>query len=182
MRRVDIERGASFETIPLDDPRLAEGWWDAWVPAKGEATMTYYDRTDVPLQYELAETFTTLDAYHCSVFGSTNPNRTYFWSGTVGEEPAGGGRAVTNAAYSYDHPGYDWTTYPERLEAAGVDWRIYQEWDNFTDNAVEYFVRFKAIGHAMLEHVDGGYRTTEEFYDSLHGRSPADQEIGRAHA
>lgn len=153
----------------------AEGWWDGWVPAKGRATMTYYDRTDVPLQYELAETFTTLDAYHCSVFGSTNPNRNYFWTGTTGVEP-GGGRAVTNAAYSYDHPGYDWTTYPERLEAAGVDWRIYQEWDNFTDNAVEYFVPFKRIGTKVLAAVSEPFRTTEELYDALPKRSPADQE------
>lgn len=154
----------------------ADGWWDGWVPAKGRATMTYYDRTDVPLQYELAETFTTLDAYHCSVFGSTNPNRNYFWSGTTGAEPAGGGRAVTNAAYSYDHPGYAWTTYPERLETAGVDWRIYQEWDNFTDNAVEYFVPFKRIGTKALASVSETFRTTEELYDSLHDRTPAEQD------
>lgn len=154
----------------------AEGWYDGWVPAKSPATMTYYDRADVPLQYELAETFTLLDAYHCSVFGSTNPNRNYFWSGTTGYEPDGIRRAVTNAAYSYDHGGYDWTTYPERLEAAGVSWQIYQEWDNFTDNAVEYFDRFKAIGRAMLAHVEGPYRTTEEFYDSLHAKPPAEQD------
>lgn len=154
----------------------ADGWWDGWVPAKGPATMTYYDRRDVPLQYELAETFTTLDAYHCSVFGSTNPNRNYFWTGTTGTEPDGVQRAVTNAAYSYSHAGYDWTTYPERLEQAGVSWQIYQEWDNFTDNAVEYFRRFKQVGGSMLSHVDGAYRTTEEFYDSLHAKSPEEQD------
>jgi phospholipase C len=154
----------------------ADGWWDAWVPAKGRASMTYYDRADVPLQYELAETFTTMDAYHCSVFGSTNPNRNYFWSGTTGYEPGGVARAVTNAAYSYSHGGYDWTTYPERLEAAGVSWQIYQEWDNFTDNAVEYFLPFKRIGTKMLAHVSGSYRTTEEFYDSLHAKPAAEQD------
>ena len=31
--------------------------------------------------------------------------------------------------------GYAWTTYPERLQQAGVDWRIYQDMaDNFNDN------------------------------------------------
>ncbi|WP_109508922.1 phosphocholine-specific phospholipase C [Nocardioides speluncae] len=154
----------------------ADGWYDAWVPAKGVATMTHYDRTDIPLQHELTDTFTILDAYHCSVFGSTNPNRNYFWSGTTGYEPDGVRRAVTNAAYSYDHAGYAWTTYPERLEAAGVSWQIYQEWDNFTDNAVEYFLPFKAIGTKMLKHVDGSYRTTEEFYDSLNGKPAAEQD------
>jgi phospholipase C len=154
----------------------AGGWWDGWVPAKTAATMTYYDRADIPLQYELAETFTVFDAYHCSVFGSTNPNRNYFWTGTTGYEPDGMRRAVTNAAYSYSHAGYDWTTYPERLEAAGASWQIYQEWDNFTDNAVEYFAPFKRIGHKMLERVDGSFRTTEEFYDSLHAKSSEEQD------
>ena len=109
----------------------AGGWNNGWVPAKSAATMTYYERQDIPLQYELAETFTLLDAYHCSIHGSTNPNRNFLWTGTTGYEPGSSARAVTNAAYSYDHAGYDWTTYPERLQAAGVSWRIYQEWDNF---------------------------------------------------
>ncbi|MFI5708579.1 phosphocholine-specific phospholipase C [Kribbella sp. NPDC051620] len=150
------------------------GWNDDWVQAKTAATMTHYDRRDIPLQYELAETFTILDAYHCSVNGSTNPNRNYLWSGTTGYEPGTTQRAVTNAAYSYDHKGYDWTAYPERLEAAGVSWQIYQEWDNFTDNAVEYFKTFKELGHRILADVPG-YRTTEEFYDKLFEKNPAEQ-------
>ena len=81
----------------------ADGWNDNWIAAKGQATMTFYERVDIPLQYELADTFTICDAYHCSVNGSTNPNRNYLWSGTTGFEPATGLRAVTNAAYSYDH-------------------------------------------------------------------------------
>ncbi|MFI5693106.1 alkaline phosphatase family protein [Kribbella sp. NPDC051586] len=71
--------------------------------------MTHYERRDIPLQYELAETFTICDAYHCSVNGSTNPNRNYLWSGTTGYEPGTTQRAVTNAAYDYNHAGYDWT-------------------------------------------------------------------------
>lgn len=152
------------------------GWCDKWIPAKSASTMTFYERQDIPLQYELADTFTICDAYHCSVNGSTNPNRTYLWSGTTGNEPGSSKRAVTNAAYGYDHGGYDWTTYPERLERAGVSWRIYQDWDNFTDNAVEYFQTFKAIGRKMLASVDGKLRTTEEFYDSLAGKGAAEQD------
>ncbi|WP_405065652.1 phospholipase C, phosphocholine-specific [Kribbella sp. NBC_01510] len=150
----------------------ANGWYDNWVQAKTSATMTHYERRDIPLQYELAETFTICDAYHCSVNGSTNPNRNYLWSGTTGYEPGTTQRAVTNAAYSYDHAGYDWTSYPERLEKAGVSWQIYQEWDNFTDNAVEYFKTFKELGHRILAGVPGGYRTTEEFYDKLLAKLP----------
>jgi phospholipase C len=154
----------------------AQGWNDAWIGVKTPATMTYYERRDIPLQYELAETFTFCDAYHCSVFGSTNPNRNYLVSGTTGFEPGSNARAVTNAAYSYDHAGYSWTTYAERLEAAGISWQVYQEWDNFTDNAIEYFVPFKRVGTKMLQAVEVPYRTTEEFYDRLFGRTPAEQQ------
>ncbi|WP_029534922.1 alkaline phosphatase family protein [Saccharopolyspora spinosa] len=122
-------------------------------------------------------------AYHCSVFGSTNPNRNYLWTGTTGYEPGSTKRAVTNAAYSYDHvgysydpAGYEWTTYPERLEKAGLSWQIYQEWDNFTDNAVEYFKTFKAIGYKLLASVDGNFRTTEEFYTALFEKPAAEQQ------
>jgi phospholipase C len=154
----------------------AQGWNDGWIAAKTPATMTYYERADIPLQYELAEAFTFCDAYHCSVFGSTNPNRNYLVSGTTGYEPGTALRAVTNAAYDYGHPGYEWTTYAERLEAAGISWQVYQEWDNFTDNAIEYFVPFKRVGTKMLKAVDGVYRTTEEFYDKLWDRTDADRE------
>ncbi|WP_406260256.1 phosphocholine-specific phospholipase C [Actinacidiphila glaucinigra] len=151
-----------------------DGWWNDWVAAKSQSTMAYYDRHDIPLQYELADRFTICDSYFCSVYGSTNPNRNYLWTGTTGYEPDGVNRAVTNAAYDYGHAGYDWTTYPERLEAAGVSWQIYQEWDNFTDNAVEYFRPWKEIGRKILARVGGGYATTEQFYDSLWDRT-ADQ-------
>ncbi|MFC7625996.1 phosphocholine-specific phospholipase C [Microlunatus sp. GCM10028923] len=164
----------------------ADGWYDRWVPAKGIGSMTYYDRSDLRFHYELADTFTILDAYHCSIFGSTNPNRNYFWTGMTGFEKDGR-RAVKNDPYPSPipipwpfkdgtHPGYEWTTYCERLEESGVSWQIYQEWDNFTDNAVEYFKPFTEIGTKVLRAVDGSYSTTERFYDSLHGRSQEDQD------
>ncbi|MFF2550482.1 phosphocholine-specific phospholipase C [Nocardia sp. NPDC058058] len=153
-----------------------QGWWDRWIEAKSPATMAYYERHDLPLQYELADTFTICDAYHCSMFGGTNPNRNYFFTGTTGFEPGGRKRAVDNAAYDARHRGYDWTTYPERLEAAGVSWQVYQEWDNFTDNPIEYFLPFKRIGSKVLDSVRGQYLTTEKFYESLSGRSLSDQQ------
>lgn len=145
----------------------AGGWNNGWVAAKTAATMTYYERRDIPLQYELADTFTICDAYHCSVFGSTNPNRNYLWTGKVGYEPDGVRRAVGNDAYDYDHKGYDWTTYPERLEKAGVSWNVYQEWDNFTDNPVEFFVPFKKIAEKAMAAGGLAYPSIGAFYDDL---------------
>jgi len=56
---------------------------------------------------------------------------------------------------------------PRTPRESGVAWQIYQEWDNFTDNAVEYFLPFKKIGTKILASVSEKFRTTEEFYDTL---------------
>ncbi|GLZ35936.1 phospholipase C, phosphocholine-specific [Lentzea sp. NBRC 105346] len=140
---------------------LRHGWNDNWVPAKTAATMAFYDRRDVPFHYELAETFTICDAYHCSLPSSTSPNRNYWVSGYTGFEP-NGNRATGNAAYDEDnHAGYTWTTYAERLEQAGVSWRVYQEHDNFQDNNLEFFVRFKEIARKVLP---PGFKSLDKLY------------------
>jgi phospholipase C len=38
---------------------------------------------------------------------------------------------------------FTWRTYAERLQAAGVSWRVYQEYDNYGDNALAYFAAFR---------------------------------------
>ncbi|MEU8673236.1 phosphocholine-specific phospholipase C [Streptomyces sp. NPDC048560] len=141
----------------------AGGWMNGWVTTKTAATMAYYDRRDIPLHYELADTFTVCDAYHSSVHTSTSPNRNHLWSGKTGFE-ANGKRAVGNDAYDEDaHPGYGWSTYPERLEAAGRSWQTYTEWENFTDNQIEFFATFKAIARKALAKADG-HTFMESFY------------------
>src|SRR6202035_4556326 len=51
------------------------------------ATMGYFDRSELPFYYALADAFTICDAYHCSVLGPTDPNRVMALSGTI--DPAG---------------------------------------------------------------------------------------------
>ncbi|GAA1535323.1 phospholipase C, phosphocholine-specific [Actinomadura kijaniata] len=142
-----------------------KGWNNGWIPAKTPATMAYLERRDLPLQYELADTFTICDAYHCSVLSSTSPNRNYLVSGHTGYEPGGVKRAIDNAAYAEDtHAGYTWTTYPQRLEKAGVSWKVYQEWDNYQDNNLEFFVAFKQIARKALQ---GDFKSMDSFYGAL---------------
>src|SRR5690349_9723466 len=43
-------------------------------------------------------------------------------TGWVGNDGSGVGPVINNA-----EAGYDWTTYPERLERAGVSWKVYQD-------------------------------------------------------
>ncbi|MYV71698.1 phospholipase C, phosphocholine-specific, partial [Streptomyces sp. SID2131] len=151
------------------------GWMDGWVSAKTAATMAYYDRRDIPLHYELADTFTVCDAYHSSIHTSTSPNRNHLWSGWTGHE-ADGSRAVTNAAYAEaTHPGYGWSTYAERLEAAGRSWKTYTEWENFTDNNIEFFTTFKEIARKALART-GGHTFMESFYAAVRGtKDPAER-------
>ncbi|HYN97252.1 MAG TPA: phospholipase C, phosphocholine-specific [Pilimelia sp.] len=152
----------------------ADGWHNGWIPAKTPATMTYYERRDLPFHYELADTFTICDAYHCSVFSSTSPNRNYHVSGYTGYEPGSAARAVTNAGYAEDtHAGYAWPTYAELLERHGVSWRVYQEYDNYQDNNLELFVTFKQV---MRKALRGDFLSLDSFYSALARATPAAQE------
>lgn len=128
---------------------LNGGKCDQWIGAKGQATMASYDRQDIPFQFALAETFTICDGYFCSSPTSTSPNRNFLFSGASFNEPDGR-RAVDNDAYEPEHTGYTWSTYAEELQKAGVDWKVYQEWDNFTDNNLDFFKRFRDIGRAAV--------------------------------
>ncbi|MCW2497015.1 phospholipase C, phosphocholine-specific [Jatrophihabitans sp.] len=133
------------------------GRYDQWIPAKGTTvTMAHLDRKAIPFHYALADAFTICDSYHCSILSSTDPNRYYMWTGWVGNDGKGGGPVIGN-----DEIGYSWTTYPERLQAAGVSWKIYQDigvgldaagywgWTsdhyigNFGDNSLLYFKQFQ---------------------------------------
>ena len=126
-----------------------EGRMGRWPAAKTEHSMGHYRGEDTPFQYALAEAFTICDAYHCSIQSGTNSNRLFLWSGT--NDPGGrqGGPALSNShdnlASLGGHPdSYRWTTYAERLSAAGVSWRIYQDMaDNFTDNPTAGFATFR---------------------------------------
>ena len=130
---------------------------DAWIGAKSPMTMGYFTRADLPFYYALADAFTVCDAYHCSIFGPTGPNRNFLFSGTNGltagetgplavrntnEEP---NETADMANDSLKFAGLGWTTYAERLQAAGVSWRVYQEYDNYGDNSLAYFAGFRGV-------------------------------------
>ncbi|MEU5025855.1 phosphocholine-specific phospholipase C [Streptomyces milbemycinicus] len=135
---------------------LHQGAYDNWVPAKTATTMAYLTREDIPFHYALADAFTVCDAYHCSFIGNTDPNRYYMWTGYTGNDGVGGGPVLDNA-----EAGYSWTTYPERLEKAGISWKIYQDigdgldaaggWGwiedayrgNYGDNSLLYFNQYR---------------------------------------
>ncbi len=117
------------------------GAMDQWIAAKGPYTMGYFTQADIPFHRALAQAFTICDNYHCSVFGPTNPNRLYMWTGMIDPRGTGGGPVIDNTP-AYNNVILSWTTYPERLERAGISWQVYQEEDNFDDNALAWFHQF----------------------------------------
>jgi phospholipase C len=120
---------------------LDGGKMDQWLSGEHELafTMSYYTRADLPWHAALADAFTVCDGYYASVLGPTNPNRLYSVSATI--DPAGrGGGPVTDNSESTP---YTWTTYPERLQAHGISWRVYQQQDNFDDNPLAWFKQYQ---------------------------------------
>jgi len=126
---------------------------DRWIEQKQDVlTMAYLRRDDAAFHYALADAFTICDAYHASALADTAINRIYLWSGT--SDPSGRLGSKDNGPGTEERPetnGYTWTTYPERLEKAGISWRVYQggtgepgsPTDNYTDNSLEFFARYQ---------------------------------------
>ncbi|MGF6572063.1 phospholipase C [Paraburkholderia sp. GAS333] len=108
------------------------GRYDQWPANKTDMTMGYHLRSDIPFHYALADAFTICDAYFCSLPGPTHPNRAYLMTGMVDPSGTMGGPLLDNNDWvdGDGPPNYQllsWTTYPERLQAAGISWQIYQQ-------------------------------------------------------
>jgi phospholipase C len=170
------------------------GQYDSWASVNGPMTMSYMTRQDIPYHYALADAFTVGDAYHCSIMGPTNPNRTYMWSGCIGNlDNLGAGGTDGHGAgpmtfNGLSHNGAPWTfrTFPEVLQSAGVTWKIYQDLagapfapdfgdgtgnsfiGNFTDNSVLYFNQYatSAPGNPLFDNGCTGTNLSSSIPDS----------------
>jgi phospholipase C len=88
--------------------------------ATEDKTMGFYNETDLPFYYALAETFAIDDHYHCDVVGPTVPNRFYLLAATSFGHlttneivpPLGGYKPITG-------------TILDKLDAAGITWVDY---------------------------------------------------------
>ncbi|RZL40451.1 MAG: phospholipase C, phosphocholine-specific [Rubrivivax sp.] len=137
--------------LPHSWPDAQAAWnggrMQRWPVFKTDASMAYYREAELPVQFALANAFTVCDAYHCSLHGGTNPNRLFLFTGTNDPTGSGGGPVVDNRVDGLGpvEAGFRWTTYAERLEAAGVSWCVYQDMDdNFGDNPLVTFRSFRA--------------------------------------
>ncbi|WP_374666856.1 phosphocholine-specific phospholipase C [Acinetobacter sp.] len=153
--------------------------WDCgrmgnWVEHKNPQSMGYYKKAEVEFQYALADAFTLCDAYHCAMHAGTNPNRKFIWTGTNG--PTGSGVAsVVNEfdGISSSASGYDWTTYPERLQQAGVSWKVYQNMpDNFTDNPLAGFKQYRAANERSGQPVSNSAPVCPAYDEAVDVKEP----------
>ncbi|MEO6747644.1 MAG: phospholipase C, phosphocholine-specific [Caldimonas sp.] len=156
------------------------GWLDGrlgyWPAVKTNASMSYYQEAELPFQFALANAFTLCDGYHCSMHTGTNSNRMFVWTGTNG--PTGAGVASLDNEWDGLSPtdpatqGYTWTTYPERLQAAGISWIVYEQMpDNYGDNSLVGFRQYHAANLASGKPVgtDGGpYPAYDPASDDAH--------------
>ena len=152
-----------------------DGKFDQWLNVKKNSikeyrhmplTMGFHNRDDIPFYYALADAFTVCDQNFCSSLTGTNPNRLYFWTGTVREEQHENSRAhVWNE--DMDYGTLKWKTFPERLEENGISWKCYQNevaidtgfdgeedpWlSNFQDNPLEFFGQYNI--HLHPKHIE----------------------------
>lgn len=163
------------------------GRWNDWVTQKQDAlTMGYLKRQDLPFHFALAEAFTVCDSYFSSAHADTAINRIYLWSGTSDPRNAMGPRRNGPGLEERGKVnGYSWTTYPERLEAAGVSWKLYQggtgdpgsPTDNYTDNSLEFFAQYQIAEGAdpngpLVRKGASNHTLAELREDVLHKRLP----------
>ncbi len=87
----------------------------------------------------MADAFTICDHYFSSTLTQTNPNRLHLFSGSNGLS-VGQPAVLDNTVPAL---GFTWPTYAERLQSAGVTWKVYQQDNNFDDNSLAWFRSFR---------------------------------------
>jgi len=133
---------------PVQHESLAGGRMDGWLAAhrtadqrRGPLTMGYLTRADLPYYHALADAFTICDGYFCSMLGPTTPNRFFAMTGTIDAAGGHGGPQIDNRF----RPPITWESYPERLERAGVTWRIYHDEDDFGCNVCKLLAQYRDL-------------------------------------
>jgi phospholipase C len=92
------------------------GKMDGFYLANGASALGYYERSDIPYYYGLADSFTLCGNYFCYQLGPTLPNRIAFWAGTSG--------GITQN-HKLPPGSLDYPTIIDLLEEHGISWKFY---------------------------------------------------------
>src|SRR5205085_1157928 len=92
------------------------GKMDGFYLANGKSALGYYDRSDIPYYYALADAFTLCGNYFCYQLGPTLPNRIALWAGTTG--------GITQN-HKLPRGSLDFPTIIDLLEDHHISWKCY---------------------------------------------------------
>ena len=112
---IDLDHSSSAARMDLHHGRL-----DGFVRAQnirtgsGAQAMGYYDGSDVPFYWNVADRYVLFDHFFSSSLGGSFLNHVYWVGGAAG-----------NATQSVPVKGLDLTTIFDRLQQAGVSWKFY---------------------------------------------------------
>ncbi len=193
------------EVTPLEPPRVPDGGGQHGPDAGAEAptddaTMGYYDETDLPFYYAIAQTFAIDDRYFSSVIGPTFPNRSYALAATSfghlttqeilpplppepGVPPPGGYRPITGTIMDLlDGAGVSWTNYfvdvPTTAMFRGFDLSHARPITSFLAIATEPTCTLPAVSFVDPAFGDNAFHTNPTLFENDE-HPPSDIQAGQ---
>ena len=126
VRSFHMPSTCQLHALPGQDWNRSHTSWDGgrndgFVKASTAVAMGYWDQTDLPFYYGLANTFPIADRWFGSVLAQTYPNRRFLMAGT-----ASGNVSTSDASLTGYIPANG--TIFDRFQSHGISWRNY-----FTD-------------------------------------------------
>ncbi|TVY18056.1 Non-hemolytic phospholipase C [Lachnellula arida] len=166
---------------------LNGGLNDHWATNNTPWSWGHYRRSDIPVQFGIADGWTVGDMYQESIIASTNPNRVAWASGSI--NVPGSPQTESEGGYPYidnnETPGCEadgfncyplsWKTAAEHYQDANVSWSVYQDTDNFDDNPLAWFKQFQdALPGSQLGNKGMVGSSLDDFYaQAANGTLPA---------
>ncbi|TVY39251.1 Non-hemolytic phospholipase C [Lachnellula subtilissima] len=147
-----------------------------WAVNNTPTSWAHFRRQDLPVHFSIAESWTVADMYQEGVIAATEPNRVTWMTGSVNcpggpQTPDQGGAVLdNNGTPGCEAPGFacfpfSWKTVPEFHQDAGVTWQVYQDVDNFGDDALSSFVQYQNAGpDDPLTKYGNSYPGLDKFY------------------
>jgi phospholipase C len=160
---------------------------DAWATNNTPWSWSHFRRSDIPLQFAVADGWTVGDMYQESVISSTNPNRVSWVSGT--NNVPGSPQSKEEGGYPYidnnETPGCDdlgincyplkWKTAGEIYQDKGISWQVFQDDDNYDDNPYAWYEQFQEAANGSELHTRGmaGQPLNDFYSQAASGTLPA---------
>jgi phospholipase C len=147
----------------------------------GTRAMWWYDQTDLPFYYQLANTYALADHYHCAVPGPTWPNRMYLISATSFGQTTNNFPDLSAYPFPYNDASVldelekrhvSWTLYSDGSPGAGVVYGVAgaHRWGRTPNTTFSQFVKDAAAGNLpqvsfvdpnLSSEINGGAGTDE---------------------